>query len=409
MISKLTLTPYRVEVVGWAMITILALSPIFVYSPLLHPRVTGPVLAARWAAGALAIWFVATRQPIKFTPLTLAVIAWAGALIITSIVGVDPHMSFFSVPERMTGAVDQLAWAALALMLPRAMNGRWVGLLEIAFIVVLAQVLAAFVDRGAFYLGIDWGNARVVGLTANPGKLAVYLLAAIPLTAWMGSRKAEDWPYYAITVAATVALWLTDTRAGYLGMAMAAGVLWVIYRGPHRNRLRLTILASCALLATLVMIGGTRPITATGIPGGSTESAEPTDRARLAEIAITAFKEKPIAGYGPNGYQAAFNNQEPGATITADSAHNMVLDEIATKGILSVFSFIVWALAAWRLFRAGDDHARLMLALLMGLGAYGIFWFMGYPWAWAMIFIVGYAIDVENGQPKGPPNRAALS
>jgi O-antigen ligase len=379
---------------------LLMTSPLIIWWDHPYPVTAGPVYHVRVFVLALAV-LTLFNQPSALTrwtgsPVAWAVVAWCGALLVTTAFGQDPMLSLWSTPDRLTGVVDQLVWVAAALLLSQLVTDwRWTVAVGTATGGVLA--IAAIVEALVF------GESRAVGLTRNPGFTAIYAsctaIAAVVLGA--SSRRWAVWA--AISLAAVVAVEMTETRAAVLGTVVGLGLLvlmgsrrtrvWaglallvlgiLVVRGPVLDRLASAVESAPAAVAT---VGGVER-------GDTIGDGSVSERAEAWRVAIQAFRSQPLVGYGPNAYGLAHRELAAEGYIYSDYAHNMLIEEFATKGIFGVLSLVLGAAVGWRLWQGRRDPMGLLsLAVLGALAVYAAFWFPTWLMGLWCVLVLGYAL-----------------
>ena len=104
-------------------------------------------------------------------------------------------------------------------------------------------------------------------------------------------------------------------------------------------------------------------------------------KARIAshEAGFEGFLAKPLLGWGPENYAAAFGRHfdfDPEVTETFDQAHNKLLEEMTTKGILGLASYVaLWTVMiamVYRRVRDRDDNEQVFI-LFIGAALTGYF------------------------------------
>ena len=181
---------------------------------------------------------------------------------------------------------------------------------------------------------------------------------------------------------------LSAAATALLLAAVGAGLLWAALVEFERRasisgmRLRRAVAGAVAVLALVAAVGGVasagrihdfadRQYTAFVTLGGA--QGEPT-ASRLAtgagnrydywRVAVSAWREHPIAGVGAGGYDKPYFAQR---TTSEDirQPHSLplqVLSELGVVGgVLLIAALLIIALGAWRRIR-GDGHAPLVLA-----------------------------------------------
>ena len=72
--------------------------------------------------------------------------------------------------------------------------------------------------------------------------------------------------------------------------------------------------------------------------------------------AWSGFKERPILGWGPENYNTIYHRyvraqDVPWPVKDFDQAHNKLVEELATKGVLGLISYLLlWAAIFWVIF-----------------------------------------------------------
>jgi len=163
-------------------------------------------------------------------------------------------------------------------------------------------------DRPNLLLSNIWEGQMPIGLTSHRGH-AAFVLAATAVLAmvgrlrgWLGGRYA--WPLYAISL---LGVYLTATRGAQL--AFAAGVLYLFVRFWRVAGARRTLLAASAPLvlgvAAAGVFGGVR-----ALPSPGTLFTNPlaftSSRSYLWPSAVDGVRERPLLGWGFNGYGLAW-------------------------------------------------------------------------------------------------------
>ena len=139
-------------------------------------------------------------------------------------------------------------------------------------------------------------------------------------------------------------------------------------------------------------------------------------RLMAAEAGLRAFRGRPVLGWGPENFERIFQrygepeSYEHGA-ISFDNAHNKIVDELATKGIIgTVFYLAIWIAAGWSVIRlrrpAGEE--ALAYAVLGALAAYfvqNLFLFdtpaMMLQWSLLLAWAVGHEGQIKADKQAG--------
>ena len=359
------------------------------------------VIAATFALWAL----LAALSPRYRPPPSAILWALAAGLAVAALsawLGVSPQRSLWSTYTRMEGLVGAAHWFALALMLGAMLRSAqgWHRLLNANIAVGLAAALVAIArfhlpDAAVFAAWPDEGRyPRISATTGNPTFLGAYmqtvaLLAAgylvrswcaappapgapvrgrTPARASPWPARASPWParaFWGVTAACAVyALALSGSMGAFAGLGAGAAVAAALYAwlGSSARVRRLgrgSLGAVCAVAVVLVLVLGLR---SAGLTGG--EELRPqaggvllqrvTSAERIAgtlgkrlrnwESGLAAFAERPLLGWGTGNYfvgSARHISARKEGNRVSDHAHNMAIEEAATKGVAG--------LAAWLL------------------------------------------------------------
>ena len=173
--------------------------------------------------------------------------------------------------------------------------------------------------------------------------------------------------WVAVVVVGLWALLLTGTRGAFVGLTaglIAMPIALTIW-GNRRALAHVAVPAGGALLSLVIIFvvaevadfGFGRSRAGPNIfsrfidtsPGESSLGS----RLQSGKIALEAFASRPILGWGPENYSAAFNRNVDAKffevnTKDFDQAHISVVEELATRGILGAILFLAMWTAAFR-------------------------------------------------------------
>jgi O-antigen ligase len=343
--------------------------------PLLYDAVALPrlALAAVVVLVAAALWaWDARREGRVRTHLAVWLLAAVGALaVVSTVFSVDPLMSVLGQSERLEGT---LTWVLYALAF-------FVGLQAVrspAALRVLLWALAA----GAGICGL-LGLAQNAGLDptsylveaplfdkhrafatfGNPNFLAgLFVLALAPSAALAmstrGWRSATAW---VLTATIALALFATFTRGAWFAAAVSMVAFAVAarvagYRVGRRDGLAIGALAGgLALLAAVSTLraGEANVISRFVVGGQGGESVR--ERLLTVQAAVASVAARPLLGWGPDSFLAAFRANRPdayasafGAAATVNNAHDWPLQAAVTLGLPAGVLFVAAVVLALR-------------------------------------------------------------
>jgi O-Antigen ligase len=331
-----------------------------------------PKLVVLLLASGVALVPVRRSALMGLVSLTLASLALSTAL------SSNPALSFYGTRWRQYGALTQAAVLIFAWVL--STQTRRIGAATVLRAVSAAGALTALYGI-AQYLGWDpiippatyhigegvWTIVRPPSTLGYVSYFATWLLFVIFLSLALPGRLART-----CTALALIAMLLTGTRAAFLGVAVGAAV-WIFWRGLRLPR-RAAGVAGAALLALFVLY-----LSPLGQPLRSRArwfAEDPWGGARLLlwRDSLRMGLARPMAGYGPETFRAAFPHYESVALARAypdfahESPHNIFLDALVGQGIAGVLLLAAWCAlglaAAWKIRRQHPDLAAGLAAAL---------------------------------------------
>lgn len=380
--------------------------PLIVANEFFFPFITGKAFFFRvFVEIAFASYVVlAVRSPQyrpKFSYIAGGLGAFLVVMAIATVFAENPFKAFWSNFERMEGYITLLHLGAYFIALGSVLNTEklWmrffstsVGVAAFVGLYGLLQLLCAMDGVSGclagnppqLYFQINQGGVRLDATFGNAAYLAVYMLLHIFITIFVLIRsKVGTFRFYALLLALLlegIAIYFTETRGALLGLVVGGFVAALISLwGKEYPRVR--IIASGLLVFIIIFVG------AVFMFKESSFVANNGALARFATISLSAgetrftiwnlayegFKERPLFGWGQEGFNYVFNkyykpslwSQEP----WFDRAHSIFLDWLIAGGILgllgylSLYVFMVYLI--W--FGTSNPFTYIEKALLTGL------------------------------------------
>lgn len=307
----------------------LFIAPFLTFLPLgIHPRVA----SLFWVAFAFTVTLTLARSTDwKRVPIWVPFgIAAYGAIIAP-----EWLPAVMGDVSRRAGGFDWFVWGLLALLLLRVLRNRWEGVLwGFALVGATMGVLALFGDTM---------NGRAVGITANPGILGFWGMVGI--ISAMGLLKIQSgiskWWMIDLALMSSAAILLSETRAAFLGLALALPLLdkrW--------------LLASVPFL--LLVFGFAHP---------------GADAQRLSMWRFVLLPENlSLVGHGWGTFREAYTES------VQDFPHSVPLQLFWSLGLVGV------AMVGTFLYVGFWNLRGPWLALFVGFSVYSLFWFPSPPW-----------------------------
>jgi O-antigen ligase len=371
---------------------LIPLLPFVVANSYFFPFITGKNFAFRILVEiAFSGWVLLALADAKYRPkfswvagLFVIFTAW---MAIADAFGVNPAKAFWSNYERMDGWITLIHLLMLfvvmgSLFAADTLWKKWWG----TFLVISGLLCIYGFGQVLHILAIHQGGVRLDATFGNSDYLACYMLFAIAISLWQLFESKQLWLRIVLgllTVAEISILFLTATRGAILGFVAAAifgAFLWMVESGKKGRRV-----AGGALLVFLVLIGGFfLARNATWIKNDPTlgrisniSLSDPETHARLTiwHMALEGFKERPVHGWGQEGFNYVFNKYyEPslnGQEPWFDRAHNMYLDWLIAGGLPAFVLYLALFLCGvYAIYKSSLSRSERIM-LLSALAAYG--------------------------------------
>lgn len=320
------------------------------------------VLLALLAFLGLTFLIRIAAAPRQEAPIVVPLLAWLGAALLSALLGFNPQagLVFFGV------FALEILWH-LAIL-------RYYVQIEFArafiYSLILASGLASLAAIGMAIL--RWptsqyviGHGRAIGTFILPGELAGYLVVLLPV-AYGILRVTRSTVLRRLCIATlasgTIAMILTFSRAGWMGLGAAAA----FFAAARAGRLRTGALAASAILIAVLLA----LLLAFNVDHNPSENFT---RLAIWQAALQIADRFPLTGVGPFDFSRLYALvRSPDGDATAFHAHSVYLTFLTEIGIVGVAAaFWAW-LRFWselrsRLANARKDAALLGTAILAGL------------------------------------------
>ncbi|MGD2041614.1 MAG: tetratricopeptide repeat protein [Anaerolineae bacterium] len=339
-----------------------------------------PKVVLLWSTLALmgAVWLGACRRATTLQAIRDLRSVY-GALVLVTMVSILLS-TFFSTNsllsaqgsyERMQGAITLLCYLALSLLVATCLRGpeRPYRLLTAiswgsAPVVVYALLQLLGLDPLAWQVE----GSPVISFLGRSNFVGAYLVLALPVTI-ARARITQDrlwrWLYSILIGAQGVCLIATMAQAAWLG-ALAAGGVLALAEAWQRGHRRLVV--GSVVMGGLGLLAGMATLSVSPEWTGSAGA-----RAAIWQATGSLIAARPILGHGPETFGQAFTRAFPpdlvyvqGRGVLVDRAHNLILDTLASVGLVGLLAYA--ALAGTAIFaglrflaRTSDRRRRIML------------------------------------------------
>lgn len=365
--------------------------PLYVANTSFFPFITGKGFMFRILVEiALVAWAVLALVDKAYRPrfswiLTLyaAFVAW---VFIADLFAINATKALWSNFERMDGFVTLIhvfiffVVAGSVLTVGKLWRAWWM-----TFLIGAALVCGYALLQLSGGLTINQGGVRVDGTFGNAIYLAVYLMFAAFIAVWQ-ALESKGWLRYlllALAALSVIILFNTATRGAIV--AIVAGAVFAALIFAIRSGKRARGIAIGILVALLVLISGFFLVRdqawITGHPiwnrVASISLSELNVRFTLWSMAAEGIKERPLIGYGQEGYNYVFNSQYRPELYAQepwfDRAHSAYVDWLVAGGVPALLLFLALLIAAFLvLFRSPNLTTAERIMLASALVAYAL-------------------------------------
>jgi O-antigen ligase len=326
------------------------------------------------AAALLIALAIGGRAMVPTHRLHLAVAAIAAVAVVSALFASDRYVAIFGDSENYQGLTFVVDMALLYVATAVAVRA------ERDALVLLGAALAA----GA--VSIAYGLAQSLGLDplgweADPRLrpfatfgnadhfghfLSVFFGIALGLALAATGVRVRASGAVAV-LGALVMSAIVATRATVLGIVAALVAAAAVTRPTARALIAAVVAVAVGGMALAITPLGQRLI------GGASVS----DRVELWNVALRASLARPILGYGPDNFRAAFATHRTVESLSLlgagpqGTAHDWILDASATTGMLGLGALVVLiAIGTIELWRLALDRPSVGVPIALGWAAY---------------------------------------
>ncbi len=376
-------------IIGLFLVTI---SPTIISSSLLFPFIAGKALYFRAIIDIVFALYVilALRDP-QYRPkkslLSLIATIFLVVVFVADMFGVNSHKSIWSNFERMEGFFMILhLWMFYIVAGSVMVKKHWQAWMNSS--IVVSTIIAVYGLLQVFgKIEIRQGADRLDATLGNASYLAVYMLLNIGFALYLLlERSKERWAQVVYGISILLNLYIiykTATRGTILGIVVGAIVASIIYVWKEKHN-KIGRYVAMIMLAVVFLSGAgfyaikdtqfvknnvtLRRIASTTLQNARTKYIWP--------IAFKGISEKPILGYGQDGFNYVFNKFYNPKMWTEeqwfDRAHNVFLDWFIAAGVLGfglyVTLYVLSILYIWK----GSFHVHEKAVLIGLVVAYAI-------------------------------------
>jgi len=302
---------------------------------------------------------------------------------------------------------------------------------------IVGQVVFKFDNYGYGWRSVYWyssilGSLVIVWLLKSPdvaiGLFGVILGFLFSYSFWKGGRSSFWNLFLVITIIFNLMnLYFSLTRGAILALVVAVLVvsfISMIWSKHQKIRFmsKLTFWSLCSFILivllffvvfkdnviTKTLVDNSRLAARVAAIGFDDQSS--LGRINALRAGLDAFQEKPFFGWGPENFTIAYDKHITKQMVSVaatsfDQAHNKVLEELVTKGLVGlIFYLAIWIYLAnvflRQYWRADTTNQILILGLGAGLVTYfvqNLFLFDSVSTAGLFWVLVAFVISIDSG------------
>jgi len=309
----------------------------------------------------LLVWVNKKYLP-KISFISLAVVLFVVFLFISAIGGFNFCRSFWGDFARSTGIILHLHLLAFFLIVVSVFKDEktWIKFLKYSVFFSIASSFFGLLQKvGLFHFSQKIDDIRISGTMLNPDLFGAYLVLSIFLGLFIAATERKKlFKLFWLTAVFLncFTLFLSGTRASWL--ALIAGLIFIfvsLFFSREYEKERKTLLFLFLFFIIFIFV---LSLFQTGFFSREGYLFErlisvfnlefPNSRLISWRIALEAWKERPILGWGPESFGflfAKYFNAEYLVYIPEsmlfDYPHNKIMELLATTGFLGLFSFLL--------------------------------------------------------------------
>ena len=396
-------------------------TPLIVTSSYFFPFITGKAFFFRivveiavCAWGVLAVLDKEYRP--RFSWIGAAVLAFVVWMFVSDLFAVNVAKAFWSNFERMEGWILLVHLLGLFVVMSAVLRAekKWRAWF-LASLGVSLIVSAYALLQLAGTLAIHQGSTRIDATFGNSAYLAIYFLFNVFVALWLAFSEKYSWLKWSLVALAcieAILIFFTETRGTTLGLVGAltlAALLTALTAGKRARKI-----AIGALAGILILVGGFYIARDTSFVQNnhvlqriaSISLADGQVRFTIWHIAFEGVAERPIVGWGQEGFNYVFNKYYDPSLYQQESwfdrAHNAFIDWLAAGGVpafLLYLSLFVSALIfLWRSPELSRSERILLTSAFVGYACHNLFVFDNL-YSYIYFFAILALIDSQIARP----------
>ncbi len=400
---------------------LIPITPLLVANSFFFPFITGKAFYFRilveiaFVAWVMLVLLDKAYRP-RFSWIGATAVVFVSWMFIADSFAPNAAKAFWSNFERMEGwvlLVHALAFffaAGAVLRVEKKWRAWFLTSLAVSVIIV---GYAFFQLNGT--LAIHQGSTRIDATLGNSAYLAVYLLFSVCIALWLALTEKYAWLKWSLITLAVVEgvlIFFTETRGTVIGLTVGLALSALLTALTAGKRARSA--AIIGLVGIVVAVGSVyaarnsdfvqhnttlQRVTSISVADGQT-------RFTLWHMAFQGALERPLVGWGQEGYNQVFNKYYDPSLYKQeqwfDRAHSTFIDWLVAGGFPAFLLYITLFGSAivmlWRRSELSRPERIALTAALVGYATHNFFVFDNLV-SYIYFFAVLALIDSQVGRP----------
>lgn len=400
---------------------LIPLTPLLVPTSFFFPFITGKafyfrtlveIVFAAWIGLAL----IDKNYRPRFSWIGAGVLAFVVWMFIADLFAINVLKAFWSNFERMEG------WMLLAHLAALFFAGgavlrvehKWRLWFFISLGVSVIVVCYALLQL-AGSIAIHQGSSRIDASFGNSAYLGIYLLFNVFLAGWLALTEREAWIKWSLIALAVIEgflVFMTETRGTVLGLLaglLLAGLLTALTAGKRARTIAAVGMAVIVVVAGGLWLARDSAFVQSNHTLQRVTSISLDDlsvRFMIWNIAWKGFLDRPITGYGQEGFNYAFNAHYDPALYAQeqwfDRAHNAFIDWLIAGGLPALILYLFLFGSVITLLWARSELSRPeRIALTAAFAGYAVHNLVVFDnlYAYVYFFAILALVDSQVSRP----------
>lgn len=248
-------------------------------------------------------------------------------------------------------------------------------------------------------------ETRVLSTFGQPNFFAVQLGMTLPFV-WYGFgriRNAWRWAILALNPFWLIGMWLSGSRAAWLGLLPLLSVLPFLAEKKWRLQQDISLWKTTlvgSLIGGVFILAGLWSIGQREDSWRFNQLLDPTrweqiDRYRIWQRSLELIGESPITGYGQNNFELVFHDDQTASDpvlggLYVDHPHSWLLSVAIDAGVIALFALVAMVvLAVYSTLTTHGNRNHFPLYLLLAMGFYLIAAALGTVSLWSTLIFWG--------------------